>query len=162
MKLSDVVLPVRFAIRPTEEEIRHRLHHLLPSYDSLPIVDEPRVLASVLDVRSEDRWGGLLHLQNDLVVFVASLEQSHPTVRPDTTHTDNLHREVDDTIATDDRLALGWERLNVGRVLVLKALADGIVFTADEHRGDCLETPRPVNNLRQSRDGPFVCPVAGF
>lgn len=122
MKLSDVVLPVRFAIRPTEEEIRHRLHHLLPSYDSLPIVDEPRVLASVLDVRSEDRWGGLLHLQNDLVVFVASLEQSHPTVRPDTTHTDNLHREVDDTVATD------------------------------EHRGDRLETPRPVNNLRQSRD----------
>lgn len=80
------------------------------------------------------------------------LEQSHPIVRPDTTHTDNLHREVDDTVATDDRLALGWERLNVGRVLVLKALADGIVFTADEHRGDCLETPRPVNNLRQSRD----------
>jgi hypothetical protein len=31
-------------------------------------------------------------------------------------------------------------------------LADGIVFTADEHRGDRLETPRPVNNLRQSRD----------
>ena len=164
VKLPRVILPVSpgDTIQPAEKQVRHCLHQLLSPHDPLPLVSKPGELARVLDVGGEDRRSRLLHLQDDLVIGVTALEQCHPGIVADTPDAHDLHREVDDRVAAGDRLAFRGKRIDVGGKFLLVALADGVVFAADEHRRGCLEAAGAVDDLRQPGNGPLLRPATGL
>src|SRR5215213_918212 len=134
LELADVEVPVLavdpLGSLPPEEDVAGGLHEPLPRDDPLPLVAGRLTLHHRRrDMRLQHRGPGLLHLQQQRIVLVPTLEQCDPAAGPDAADAHDLAGEIDEGEPVEQHTSVRLEAASeVGqdpRHLLLELLALG-------------------------------------
>ena len=112
--------PVEVAIgivgfRPAQEDVAHGLHESL----ALDHAFAGMLVAALRQVVFQDRRRRLLHLQEQRVVLISTLQQHDERPRPDTADAHDLVSHVDDLEPFEEEPAIVLQRLPVGLELLV-------------------------------------------
>ena len=115
-QLTPVEPAVRLhALGPAEVDVARGLHHPLPLHHALAVL----LVAALRQVVLEHRGRGLLDLQEERVLLIASLEQDDERPRADATDTHDLAGDVDDLESLEQVASVILQRGPVGAELLM-------------------------------------------
>jgi len=158
-QLPHVELPSGGPLDPAEEDVRGRLHELLPHHHPLARLAERRGRGVLL----EDAGHRLLRLHDDEVALVAALHEQDEGQQPHAADADDLVAHVDDVVAAEQLLAVAGKG---GLVLLQEpgdALGRVVAHVQPQEQGRLVEEPAlPVDHLRHLGDGRPAVAGAGL
>src|SRR5262249_8370622 len=124
-QLTNIELP-SFELTPTQKDIGRTLREALTENHPVSLLLKWKL---EVNIRSQNRWVGLLDLKEERIVLVAALKQKHPALGTDTANAHHFAGHIDNLIARQQNLTVVAQRINVRAQQTIEGVFDrGTLF----------------------------------